>query len=1083
MRNVTRTFIALLLSAVARPAVPAPAPAPEPAKEPSFESRMEGMRFRNIGPFRGGRVTAVAGVRGQRNVAYQGATGGGVWKTTDDGASWEPMSDRDFRTGSVGAVAVAESDPNVVWAGMGEAPIRGNVSHGDGVWRSTDAGRTWKHLGLAATQQISALRVHPKDPDTAWVAAQGKVWGPSEERGVYRTRDGGKTWTRVLFVDAATGASDLALDPSNPRILYAGMWQVVRRPWELVSGGPGSGLYRSDDGGDTWKRLAKGLPDGTWGKVGVAASGVKPGRVWALVEAEKGGLFRSDDWGESFTKVNEENDLRQRAWYYTGVYADPGSADTVWVTNVQFWKSVDGGKSFASVPTPHGDHHDLWIDPADPSHLVVGDDGGAYVSYDGGKTWSSIENQPTGQFYRVTVDDRFPWRVYGAQQDNTTVAIASRSRGSSIDREEWHAVGGCESGWIAPKPGEPDVVYAGCYGGSITRYDHRTGEEREITAWPQLAIGRPAGDLKYRIQWNAPILVSRHDPNVLWHAAQLLLESRDEGQTWKEVSPDLTRNDRAKQGSSGGPITKDNTGVEVYGTIFALAESPLEKGLLWAGSDDGLVHVTRDGGATWKNVTPKGLPEWTQVNSIEASRHAAGTAYLAGTLYKLGDFTPHLWKTADYGATWTRIDAGIPRDAFTRVVREDPGRRGLLFAGTETGLWLSFDDGKSWDRFQRNLPVVPVTDLAVKDGDLVVATQGRAFWILDDLSPLRQWKDDIAAARTHVFAPPAAVRFPGGGDPEKPPRGAGQNAPAGALISFWLKKAPVDGEVVTLEILEILEGEKVLRRFTSEKRDEKAAAEAEGPLEKPLVVAAGLNRFSWDLRALGPSLVPKAVLWGSKAGPLVAPGTYSVRLSAFGETRTAPVEVVPNPNVRFGREELARQAAFLAELNAALSRTHETVRALRDARAQVTAVAARAKKAGAPESVAAAAKALDARLLAAEEKLVEPEAEELPGRPELPPGARPPGRRPDQRDLERRRPADGGRPRLLDRAEGGALGGGGGSEGGPGGRGGRRSTPGSPRPASRRSSPSARRRTSGSPSRQASADGAARSCRASFSSS
>ncbi len=969
MRNPTRSSLALLLAATAFP-VPAAPPAakPEP-KAPSFESRFEGMRFRNIGPFRGGRVTAVAGVRGQRNVAYQGATGGGVWKTTDGGTSWEAVSDKDFRTGSVGAVAVAESDPNVVWAGMGEAPIRGNVSHGDGVWRSTDAGRSWKHLGLAATQQISALRVHPKDPDTAWVAAQGKVWGPSEERGVYRTRDGGKTWARVLFVDAATGASDLVLDPSNPRILYAGMWQVVRRPWELVSGGPGSGLWRSDDGGDTWKKLAKGLPEGTWGKVGVAASGVKPGRVWALVEAEKGGLFRSDDWGESFTKVNEENDLRQRAWYYTGVYADPKSADTVWVTNVQFWKSVDGGKSFTSVPTPHGDHHDLWIDPDDPAHLVVGDDGGAYVAFDGGKTWSSIDNQPTGQFYRVAVDDRFPYRVFGAQQDNTTVAIASRARGREIGREEWHSVGGCESGWIAPKPGDSDVVYAGCYGGSITRYDHRTGEEREITAWPQLAIGRPASDLKYRIQWNAPILVSRHDPNVLWHAAQVLLESRDEGQSWREISPDLTRNDKAKQGSSGGPITKDNTGVEVYGTIFALAESPLQKGVLWAGTDDGLVHVTRDGGATWKNVTPKGLPEWTQVNSIEASPHAAGTAYLAGTLYKLGDFTPHLWKTADFGATWTRIDAGVPRDAFTRVVREDPGRQGLLFAGTETGLYLSLDDGRSWARFQRNLPVVPITDLVVKDGDLVVATQGRAFWILDDLSPLRQWKDDVAASKLHLFTPRDAARIPGGGDPAKPPKGAGQNAPAGAVVSFWLKDAPKEAELVSLEILD---GEKVLRRFTSEKRDEKAAEEAESPVEKPLEPVAGLNRFSWDLRGLKPSLVPKAVLWGSKDGPLVAPGRYGVRVTAFGETRTANVEVVPNPAVKFSREELARQAALLAELTTALSRTHETVRVLRDTRAQVAAIASRAKKAGAGLSVDGAATALDRRLLAAESALVNP---------------------------------------------------------------------------------------------------------------
>lgn len=958
--------LGLILATASQASFAAPAAPPE---EPSFESRMEGMRFRCIGPFRGGRVTAVAGVRGQRNVAWQGATGGGVWKTTDGGTSWEAVSDRDLKTGSVGAVAVAESDPNVVWVGMGEAPIRGNVSHGDGVWRSTDAGRTWKHLGLAATQQISALRVHPKDPDVAWVAAQGKVWGPSEERGIYRTKDGGRTWTRVLFVDANTGASDLSVDPSNPRILYAGMWQVVRRPWELVSGGPGSSLFRSDDGGDTWKKLAKGLPEGTWGKVGVAASGARPGRVWALVEAQKGGLFRSDDWGESFTKVNEENDLRQRAWYYTGVYADPKSAETVWVTNVQFWKSVDGGKKFTAVPTPHGDHHDLWIDPDDPAHLVVGDDGGAYVAYDGGRTWSSIDNQPTGQFYRVTVDDRFPYRVYGAQQDNTTVAIASRARGREIGREEWHTVGGCESGWIAPKPGEPDVVYAGCYGGSITRYDHRTGEEREITAWPQLAIGRPATDLKYRIQWNAPILVSRHDPNVLWHAAQLLLESRDEGQSWKEISPDLTRNDRTKQGSSGGPITKDNTGVEVYGTIFALAESRLEKGLLWAGSDDGLVHVTRDGGATWKNVTPKGLPAWTQVNAIEPSPHAAGTAYLAGTLYKLGDFTPHLWKTADYGASWTRIDAGIPRNAFTRVVREDPERRGLLFAGTETGLFVSLDDGKGWTRFQRNLPVVPITDLAIKDGDLVVATQGRAFWILDDLSPLRQWKDDVAAARLLLFAPPSAVRFPGGGDPAKPPKGAGQNPPPGAVISFWLKEAPKEGEVVSLEILQ---GGNVLRRFTNEKRDEKEAEEAESPKEMPLEPVAGLNRFSWDLRSLKPSLVPKAVLWGSKEGPLVAPGSYGIRLSALGETRTASVEVAANPAVKIAPADLARQAAFLADLTAALSRTHDTVRTLRDVRAQVVAVATRAKKSGAPPAVAGAAKELESRLLAVEEKLVNP---------------------------------------------------------------------------------------------------------------
>lgn len=972
MRDAARfapAFLVFLLSPVTAPALAAPAGAKTAVGKTSFDSRFDGMRFRNIGPFRGGRVTAVAGVRGQRNVHFQGATGGGVWKTTDAGASWEAVSDGFFRTGSVGAVAVAESDPNVVWAGMGEAPIRGNVSHGDGVWRSTDAGRTWKHLGLEATRQIAALRVHPKDPDTAWVAAQGKLWGPSEERGVYRTRDGGKTWTRVLFVDTATGACDLALDPTNPRILYAGMWHVVRRPWELVSGGPGSGLYRSEDGGDTWTRLTKGLPEGTWGKVGVSASGAKPGRVFAMVEAEKGGLFRSEDWGETWTKVNEENDLRQRAWYYTGVWADPKNADTVWVTNVELWRSLDGGKSFTALPTPHGDHHDLWIDPDDSSHVLVGDDGGAYVTYDAGKSWSSIDNQPTGQFYRVAVDDRFPYRVYGAQQDATTVAIASRSRGGEIGRDEWYPVGGCESGWIAPKPGNADVVFAGCFGGSITRYDHRTGEQREVTAWPQLAIGRPASDLRYRIQWNAPILVSRHDPDVLWHAAQVLLESRDEGQSWTEVSPDLTRNDRTKQGSSGGPITKDNTGVEVYGTIFALAESPKERGLLWAGTDDGLVHVTRDGGKSWTNVTPKGFPEWIQVNSIEASPHDAATAYLAATLYKLGDMTPHLWKTSDYGATWTRIDTGIARDAFTRVVREDPVRKGLLFAGTETGLWTSLDDGRAWHRFQRNLPAVPITDLAVKDGDLVVATQGRAFWILDDLSPLRQWTEEVAGAKTWLFAPPAAVRFPGGGDLVKAPKGAGQNAPDGALLSFWLKETPKEGALVTLEVLD---GEKVLRAFTRAKRDEKADEEPGEPVEKPLVLTAGLNRLAWDLRTFGPRLVPKAILWGEKQGPFVAPGTYSVRLTAFGEKRTVPLEIVPNPNARVSKEDLAKQAAFLVELYDTLSQVHGTVRNLRDAREQISTLAERAKRVQVRSSVLEAAKEVDARLLAVEERLVNP---------------------------------------------------------------------------------------------------------------
>ncbi len=957
------------------PAPKGPAAAAAAAKAKGLPELLGGLRFRPIGPYRGGRVAAVAGVRGQREVFYFGGTGGGVWKTTNGGVTWAPVSDKDFRTGSVGALAVAESDPNVVYAGMGEAPIRGNVSHGDGVYRSDDAGRSWRNLGLADTHQISAVRVHPKDPDLVYVAAQGHVWDENAERGVYRSTDGGKSWKKVLFVDAKTGCSDLAMDPTNPRILYAGFWQVVRKPWTLESGGPGSSLYRSTDGGDTWTKLTKGLPEGTWGKVGVAASAARPGRVWALVEADKGGLYLSDDWGDSWKKVNDDNALRQRAWYYTEVFADPKAADTVYVLNVRFHKSVDGGKSFTTLRVPHGDNHDLWIDPDDPLRMVEGNDGGATVTFDGGATWSTVMNQPTAQFYRVATDDRFPYRVYGAQQDNSTVSIRSRSRGGSIGASDWYDVGGCESGWVAPLPKDPDVVFAGCYGGSVTRYDHRTGQEREITPWPQLAVGRAPRDLRYRFQWNAPILVSRHDPKVLWTAAQVLLQSTDQGQSWTEISPDLTRNEKEKQGPSGGPITKDNTGVEVYGTIFALAESPHEAGTLWAGSDDGLVHLTRDGGKTWKDVTPKGLPAGIQVNALEASPHEKGGAYLAATAYKLGDFSPYLYETTDFGATWRRIDAGIARDDFTRVVREDPERRGLLYAGTETGIWVSLDDGGRWTRLKANLPAVPVTDLAVKDGDLVVATQGRAFWILDDLSPLRQWSDAVAAEKLHVFAPRPAYRAESGPQDDAKddaPRTAGKNPPSGATVFYWLAEKPKDDpkekERVTVEVLE---GEKVIRAFTSEKPAEEKKPEDEAR-EKPLEVKEGLNAFVWDLRLLKPTLVPKAVLWGSKEGPLVAPGTYAIRVTAPDGTRTVSLEVRPNPSLGTSEEDLKAQAALLADLRDRLSATHEAVLKLRDARSQVEALAGRAKAIGKGDGVDEAAKELGKRLLAVEEKLVNP---------------------------------------------------------------------------------------------------------------
>lgn len=933
---------------------------------------MEGLSFRCIGPSRGGRVVAVTGVRGKPLVYYFGGTGGGVFKTADGGSSWEPVSDKDLKTGSVGAIAVAESDPNVVYAGMGEGPIRGNTSHGDGVYRSTDAGKTWTNVGLRSAGQISRVRVHPKDPDLVYVAVQGHAFGLNEERGIYRTSDGGRTWKRILHVDERTGASDLAMDPTNPRILFAGFWQVIRRPWTFESGGPGSGLYRSTDGGETWKKLTEGLPEGTLGKIGVTVSPARPERVWAIVEAEKGGLFRSDDGGEKWTRVNDENKLRQRAWYYSVLYGDPRSADTVYVLNVGMHRSVDGGKTFTSIPTNHGDHHDLWINPDDPSNMILGDDGGAAVTYSGGKTWSTLDNQPTGQFYRVTTDDRTPYRVYGAQQDNTTVSIPSRVPGSRIGSEDWYAVGGCESGWIAPSPKDPDVVYSGCYGGSIQRYDHRTLTEREVVAWPQLAIGQAPKDLKYRFQWNAPILVSRHDPKSLFHAAQVLLRSRDEGETWEEISPDLTRNDRTKQEASGGPITKDNTSVETYGTIFALAESPHEPGVLWAGTDDGLVHVTRDGAKSWQNVTPKGMPDWIQVNSIEVSPHEKGGAYVAATMYKHDDHRPFLYKTTDYGVTWTKIVDGIPTNAFTRVVREDPVRRGLLFAGTETGLYLSFDDGAHWEPFQQNLPVVPITDLTIKGDDLVLATQGRAFWILDDLSALRQWKPELAKGDLFLFRPGPAVRFDSG-DVEPPQKvTAGRNGPAGAVVYYWLDRKLKEKEKL---IVEVAHGDEVLRTFTSEKKDDddkKGDKRKDDDGEKPLEPVPGLNRFVWDLRMLKPALVPNAIVWGSKKGPYVSPGTYAVRLKLGDRVLSESLEVRAHPGLGVSPRDLERQAILLAKIRDRITETHRAVVRIRDVKGQAEALVERATKVGKGEPLAAPAKALAEKLTAVEEKLVNP---------------------------------------------------------------------------------------------------------------
>jgi photosystem II stability/assembly factor-like uncharacterized protein len=978
--SAARVATALALLFVAGDAMTATKP--EGAGDLAREA-LRGLEWRSIGPYRGGRSVAVAGVPSQPHVYYFGATGGGVWKTADGGISWKPVADAALGTGSVGAIAVSESDPNFVYVGMGEACIRGNTSHGDGVYKSTDAGKTWKNVGLRDTRQIGKVRVHPKDPDLVYVAALGHAFGPNPERGVFRSKDGGASWQKVLFVDDKTGAVDLAMDPTNPRVLYAGFWQVVRKPWTFESGGPGSALYRSGDGGDTWTKLAaEGLPKGLWGRIGVTVSPARPERVWALIEAEDGGVFRSDDGGRTWQRLSEDRKLRQRAWYYTHIYADTKSADTVYVLNVRFFRSKDGGKSFETIRTPHGDNHDLWIAPDDPLRMVGADDGGAHVSFDGGQSWSRQDNQPTAQFYHVATDGAFPYRVYGAQQDNSTVAIASRTQSSGIDRTHWHDVGGCESGYVAPHPKEPGVVYAGCYDGLITRYDHRSGATRDITVYPDNPMGAGAEAMKYRFQWTFPIVVSPHDPGTLYVAGNVLFRTTNEGQTWQPISNDLTRNDPGKLGPSGGPITKDNTSVEYYGTIFAFAESPLEKGLLWAGSDDGLVHVSRDGGAHWSNVTPRELPEWSMVSQIDPSPHDAATAFLAVNRYKLDDFRPFVYVTHDYGKTWRRATGGLPEDAFVRVVREDPARRGLLYAGTETGVYFSLDEGARWrplrldwpekeaakpEDAKPGLPVVPVTDLVVKEGDLVVSTQGRGFWILDDLAPLRQMTPEVSAADVHLFKPRAAYRFFGGSS-SRP--GVGQNPPSGAILYYTLKAAPKESEELTLEILDA-KGTPIRKVSSKPTEEDEPDFGDDGP--KPpatLPARAGLNRYAWDLRYEEATKVKKMILWsGGVQGPLVVPGRYEARLTVAGKTFTESFEVQPDPRLATTQADYEKQLDLLIRIRDKVSAAHDGILKLRAARDQIDAAVERAKTGGENKAVAEAAESLKKKLTAVEEAL------------------------------------------------------------------------------------------------------------------
>lgn len=933
---------------------------------------LSGLKWRLIGPFRGGRVEAVAGVPGT-DVFYFGGVAGGVWKTANAGLTWTPMFDKE-PISSIGALAVAASDPNVVYAGTGEPCLRSDITYGNGVYKSTDGGVNWVHLGLEDTRHIAAILVDPHDPNLVLVAALGHAFGPNEERGVFRSTDGGRTWQKVLYKDENTGAVDLVFDPTNPRIVYAALYQVRRQPWTFTSGGPGSGIYKSTDEGITWKQLeGHGLPAGVIGKVGLAV-GVGGDRIYALIEAEKGGLYVSDDAGQTWRFVNGDHRFLQRAWYFLHVFADPRNIDTIYILNTGLYRSTDGGERFTPIAAPHGDNHALWIDPTNSAKMILGNDGGATISTDWGKTWSTQDNQPTAQFYHVAADSRFPYYIYGAQQDNSTVAIASRTAHRYIGREDWYDVGGGESGFVVPDPANPDIVYAGSYFGILTRYDRRTEQALLISPWPDDPDGHPASEQKYRFTWTTPIAISPHDPNVLYFASQVLFKSTDRGQSWTVISPDLTRNDPTKQGPSGGPITKDQASVEFYDLIYSVAESPVQRDLIWAGTDDGLVWLTRDGGKHWDNVTPTDLPAWTTVSLIEASPSAPGTAYVAANRYKLDDLQPYAWETTDFGRTWTKITTGIPDGAFLRAIREDPKRSTLLFAGTELGVYVSFDGGGHWQSLKLNLPTVPVRDLIVKDNDLVIATHGRAFWSLDDISPLRQLTAAALDKPVFLFAPAPAVRFRAPSVTIEAGDSVGANPPTGVVIDYFLQSVPKDD--ITLEILDA-KGQ-VVRKFSS-----KAKPEPVCPSELPqppdhagqLPDHAGVNRFVWDMRYELPVVVPCAVYdEGDPVAPLALPGNYQVRLTVDGKTLTAPIQILPDPRVKSTAADLANQFDLVAKLRDLMEEDHEAVLQIRDVRAQLEALQRRFSGTPQGKEIVDAAGEINGKMSAVEDALIEPKA-------------------------------------------------------------------------------------------------------------
>lgn len=911
------------------------------------------VKYRSIGPYRGGRSGAVAGDPDQKNTFYFGGTGGGVWKTIDGGSNWKNISDKYFG-GSIGCVSVAPSDPTILYAGEGENSLRGNVSEGFGIWRTDDGGRSWKHTGLKDTRHIIRIVIHPKNPDIVWVAAIGHLFGPNEERGIFKTVDGGKTWKKVLYVNNQTGCSDLIMEPGNPAILYAGTWRILRTPYSLESGGDGSGLWKSVDGGETWKNISasKGLPKGLWGIVGVTVCPSNTDKLYALMENKDGGLYVSNDAGESWILQSSDNNIRQRAWYYTKVFADPKNENDVYVLNVSFLKSTDAGKTFKPIRTPHGDHHDLWIDPADPKRMIVADDGGAQISFDGGENWSTYLNQPTAQFYRVSTDNHFPYRILGAQQDNSTIRILSRSSSGQITQSDWQETAGSESGYVVADPLNNDVVYGGNYSGYLSRLDHKTGENRAVSVWPDDPLGAGADVSKYRFQWNFPIFFSPHNPKKLYAGGNMLFATENEGASWKALGGDLTTNDKEKQRSSGGPITKDNTGVEVYCTIFTATESALEKDLLWTGSDDGLIHVSKDGGRNWDNVTPKEAGQWMMWNCVETDPFKKGKAYFVGTKYKSDDFAPYIFKTEDYGKTWTKITNGIPGLHFTRALRADRKRPGLLYCGTEYGMYISYDDGASWKPFQLNLPVVPITDLAIKENDLVVATQGRSFWVLDDLGVVQQKDNSIIDKNLFVFEPNDAYRFDGYQNLNA--KNAGMNPPNGSIINYYLKHVS-DSSKVSIEILD--KNKKRIKLFASNAKDDK------------IEVSKGMNQFVWNMLYPPAERVEGLILWhGTVPGPKAAPGRYYYKIKADADSAEGSFIIRANPVYNVSQQDYEEQFNFLITIRDKFNEIQKAGKNIRDIRRQINDFIDKQGK-GCPKEIKQQADSINKQMTVVEEAL------------------------------------------------------------------------------------------------------------------